>query len=384
MCKILIKSQNKTDDSTVSEHLISHNNKQFAYIKIKEFLPGRIIDPDYKNARKQILDSIASVKNFIAQNKDKIHGVIFDIRDNPGGYGSYAAGLGKLFKTKSPYEDFLLYPIASEANKEMYKNLKEKIPQIIPNLSSGDGKIIDNIFRDIAKDFTLEKEVSLKSLSLNNKLEVLDKNFDSDPNDSLQVILDSIYGVPSLGLSPNSELTQYESLFQTQDQFYDGDAKHVAVLINGNSFSSSDIFTSIFKNYEIAKIYGEDTQASGGGGANVIFYNQFQSQGGQTNIIPKFNANGLVSGVTAPPMPNDMLLSFAWNRVIGMKCLSHSDCLNPESPDDFVEKYYFEPLDKRDINGVPVDVVLNKSKEDVLESELQNQPIFIKIMDDLE
>ena len=365
----------EANSETIHHELISYQNKTFAYIQVKEFLPSKMIDPNYKRARLQILQSVAEVKAFVTENKNKISGIIFDIRNNPGGYGSYASALGKLFKTKFNYEDFLFYPLSTPSNIEMYHNLYHNLDNIVTDLEPKDRNQIDSIFKSIFQEFQSPPNyVALNAPS--HQLAILDHNFDSDPNDSLDLILKAINNDPSL--------SAFKNLFNPSDAIYDGDAKHVAVLINGSSFSSSDIFTAIFKNYGIAKIYGEDTEASGGGGANVIFYNQFNNDQSQTGIIPLFQGNELVPGKTAPALPNDMFLSFAWNRVIGMKCFSaNDDCKDPENPSDFIEKYYFDHVGLPDVNGVPVDVVLHKTIEDINQNRIENQPIFIDIMKDL-
>lgn len=294
----------------------------------------------------------------------------------PGGYGSYASLLGMLFTTASQYKDFKIYPLQSEANASLYKNLQSHLANIAPGLTDFDQKAVQ---------FTLMNAWNRLSSIINDKsqtyvtaLAKLDDDFDSDLNDSASNIINA--------MQYDNSLSDYAHMFDSSP-FPQGN-KPMVVLINGNTFSSGDIFSAIFKDNNLAKIYGEDTYATGAGGANVIFYNQFQFAQ-ETSIVPLFNENGLVADKTAPKLPNDMLLSFAWNRVIRPNCTQNSDCDHPEQQDDFIEKYYVNNPQNNlqnnvDVNGIPVDTYLPRTLEDITESDVQKQPLFIKIMQELE
>ena len=392
-------SVNAEEASSISTKMIQYQGQPFAYIKIKSFLPSGEIDADYKKTRRLILESIFQIKQFVLDNSTQIHGIVFDVRDNPGGYGSYPMLLAKIFKgtdgnlTANDFHDFKIYPLNTEANQYIYRNLRNSEDVLLPNALPSDKTWVDSILQNVTAQLNYETDTPENRANFTQKFSVLDHNFDSDPNDSFDFIEGGIQNLKdhpeSSNLYDSENLEKYAHLFdagivspKTKKSF------PLAVLVNGKTFSSGDIFTSAFKDYKIGKIYGQDTQTTGGGGANVIFYNSFQmGNDGPLNMVPAFDNNGNpIATQFAPVLPNDMFLSFGWNRVIRTSCfLSDNDCANPTKDENFIERYYKDDAGKSHVvSGVTVRETVESTLSDIIYADdVEKQPFVQKVLKDL-
>lgn len=390
---------NDKEGQSISTHVIQYHGKPFAYIKIKSFLPSGEMDADYKHTRHLILESVYQIQQFVLKNDSKIHGVVFDVRDNPGGYGSYATLLAKLFASSSfegvpdDVRDIVIYPLNTKANQEIYSNLRadenKLILDPIPTDKSWALDIIDNAIEKVdGSTDTVKAREHFKQ-----KFSVLDKNFDSDPNDSSEFIFQGLENLKNHPDQPDlydgKNLSKYVHMFDTSLKSpATGKPFPLAVLVNGKTFSSGDLFTAAFQDYKIGHTYGEDTNTTGGGGANVIFYNNFQTGlNGPLNTIPNFDADGNPEASTyAPVLPNDIFLSFGWNRVIRASCVVTDDnCDAPDKDRNFIERYYKDFFGKRVIvNGVRVDHRIESTLADIRNPQnVEKQPFVQHVLNDL-
>ena len=84
--------------------------------------------------------------------------------------------------------------------------------------------------------------------------------------------------------------------------------KPVAVLVNARCFSSCDIFAANMKDNGVALVFGED-ESTGGGGANVVGYNNFLNEKG-SETFPRMPFSNL---------PSAQDITVAWRQVSRVK-----------------------------------------------------------------
>ncbi|WP_158998788.1 S41 family peptidase [Pigmentibacter ruber] len=282
--EVINNRNNGKENVTITQ--IQRNGKNFALIHLNYFIPSAEYDfYNYLEAREKINAEVNFIRKYIRDNKDNIEGVIFDIRGNGGGYGSYPQLLANMFTTQF-VSNMLVKPLVSETNKETFYNLE--MSRYISRKNTIDpltSPILDTVYSmeklingKFTKELVIKRELLLKE----------GDRYDGDENDSLP----SYY---------NKETTEILKPILT--------TKPIAVLTNSNCYSACDIFAALFKDFKIARIYGE-TAHTGGGGANVIEWNDFltpvviDEQGHSTTMIPN-----------AKPLPKGAEIRFAWNKI---------------------------------------------------------------------
>ena len=179
------------------------------------------------------------------------------------------------------------------------------------------------INNELTKELVKKRELLLKPAD----------RFDGDENDSLP---------------PNYSKKETEILKPIYTE------KPIAVLTNSNCYSSCDDFTALFKDYKIARIFGE-TRHTGGGGANLIEWKDFlipvviDDIGTKSPLIPD-----------GKPLPKGSEIRFAWNKV--------------KRENNSKDEQYIEGI------GVISDYIYKPTSYDILNDD---ESIFNKIMDDM-
>ncbi len=317
------------DNVTISKK--EKNGKNFALIHLNYFIPSSEYNfYNYLEAREKINEEINSIKKYITDNKNDLSGIIFDVRGNGGGYGSYAQLLANLF-THTFVKNMLVKPLVSEMNRNTFYNLE--MSRFISRKGTADplaSPVLDTVTlmdKFITGKFTKESVAKREVL-----LAEFDR-YDGDENDAL----------PSYYSKETTEILQPVLT-----------DKPIAVLMNSNCYSACDVFTSIFKDYKIARIYGENIQ-TGGGGANVIEWNDFlepviiDDKGTRSSMIPN-----------AKPLPKGSEIRFAWNKI--------------KRPNNTKYEQYIEGI------GVIADYVYKPTEEDAFNN---SNRILNKIMEDM-
>ncbi len=311
--------------------LVEKNGKKFAIIRIYSFMPSGDYDVyKYLEARKKIDEEVNNLRDFMYNNKDKIHGVIFDVRDNGGGYGSFPQLIANMFTSKF-VKNINVRPLVSQINRDTFYNLE------MSRYYSRKGTIDELTNPILDTVYEMDKLINGKFSKINvDNRELLlepEDRYDGDENDAL----------PPSYHKESSEIIK--PIFTE---------KPVAVLTNSNCYSACDMFTSLFKDYKIAKIFGE-TRHTGGGGANVIEWEDFlipviiDEIGTTTSIIPHGN-----------PLPKGSEIRFAWNKL--------------KRENTSKDEEYIEGI------GVIADYVYKPTSDDIIND---GESIFDKIMDDM-
>ncbi|WP_186643635.1 S41 family peptidase [Fluviispira vulneris] len=281
---------NETDitlESNIKTQLITYKNKKIAYISIGIFLPYGQINPEkYLYMREKIFGNILGLREFLIKNKHDIDGILIDVRDNPGGFGSYAQLVANLF-TNNFVENIKFETLVSPTNYQTFYNLE--LNRYYSRLNTLDPLIkplleTPNLMGYYLKEQRYQLDINQRKFFISPE-----NLFDGDENDTLP-------------LSFNKSETEIIKPIITD--------KPIAVLTNSNCYSACEVFVSHMKDYRIGKIFGESLR-TGGGGANVIVWDDFvkpvviNNDGDKLPIIP----NGT-------KLPKGMSITFAWNKVI--------------------------------------------------------------------
>lgn len=348
--KDLYRDANDEEQNIVTSIIESNDHKKYALVHIKMFIPADVgeIDEDYLQARKKINDEVNALRNFVLAHRDEVEGLIFDVRENGGGYGVFPQLIANAFTTEF-VSNLIVQPLVSKMNRDTFHNLEfsrffKRFGTTDP-LVDNSNKVLDAPISETANemDHYLTSEYQGKDVIL----EPADR-FDEDENDALPPLY-------------TAEFKKFDTVESKTDQYTLKEIftdKPIAVLTNSNCYSSCDIFVSIMKDYQIAKIIGE-TAHTGGGGANVVEWNNFAKQveidrGVFSPIIP----NG-------KKLPKDATMRFAWNRIVRVKAL------------DQINERYIEG------GGVVIDEE-NVYKPSVKDVVTNDSVIFAKIMQDME
>ena len=324
-------STSSNTNSNIQANIIERNDRNFAVVRINSFIPNGNFDmSDYLEARKKIDEEVNGLRKFINENKDNIDGVILDVRGNGGGYGSFPQLIANMFTTKF-VKNMDVSPLVSETNRDTFYNLE------MSRYYARKGTIDELKSPILGTVYEMDKFINGKFSKVKvNKRELLlapADRFDGDENDAL----------PASYTKENTEILK--PIFTE---------KPIAVLTNSNCFSACDMFTSLFKDYKIARIFGE-TRHTGGGGANVIEWKDFlnpvviDDKGTKSSIIP----NG-------KPLPKGSEIRFAWNK------------LKRENTSKYEQ--YIEGI------GVIADYIYKPTSEDIVNND---NIIFDKIMEDM-
>ncbi|KAB8038859.1 hypothetical protein GCL60_08360 [Silvanigrella paludirubra] len=325
------QSSNTASSANITTRIAERGDKKFGIIRLNMFLPSGDYDlNDYLVAREKIINEVNIIRSFVLENKDKISGIIFDVRANGGGYGSFPQLIANLF-TNQFVKNMDVRPLVSQTNSDTFYNLE--MSRYFSRKGTKDE--LSAPFLDTVNE--MEKLINDKFTKnlVNNRevlLEAADR-FDGDENDAL----------PPNYTKENTDILK--------PIFTD---KPIAVLTNSNCYSACDVFTSLFKDYKIARIFGE-TKHTGGGGANVIEWKDFlipvviDERGTKSSIIP----NG-------KPLPKGSEIRFAWNKI---------KRVNNSKTEQYIEG-----------NGVISDYIYKPTSYDVLNND---ENIFNKIMDDM-
>ena len=324
-------ASNSNANSNITTKIIEHGDQKFAVVRINMFVPSGDYDSyDYLAARVKINEEVNMLRSFISDNKDILDGIIFDVRGNGGGYGSFPQLIANMF-THQFVKNMDVKPLVSQTNSDTFYNLEMSRYYSRKGTSDELNTPILNTVNEMEKfingKFT-SKDVEKRTLLLNAA-----DRYDGDENDALP---------PSY----TKENTDILKAIYTE--------KPIAVLTNSNCYSACDVFTSLFKDYKIARIFGE-TKHTGGGGANVIEWKDFlipvviDERGSKSSIIP----NG-------KPLPKGSEIRFAWNKI---------KRVNNSKNEQYIEG-----------NGVISDYIYKPTSYDILNND---ESIFDKIMDDM-
>lgn len=325
------KNIKKKSNDNVTLKIVKKNDKKYGLIRIEMFIPSANFDEnDYLSVRNKIFKEVNFIRNFISKNKDILSGIIFDVRDNGGGFGVYPILLANIF-THQFVTNMKVFPLVSPTNRDTFYNLE--MSRYFSRLGTNDELSEPILNTVIDMDFLINDK--FKKELVNKRLLLLEpgNRFDGDENDALP---------------QNFSKDETEILEPIYTE------KPVAVLTNSNCYSSCDDFAALFKDYKIARIFGE-TRHTGGGGANVIDWKEFltpviiDSDGTKSSIIP--NAKSLPKGIE---------LRFAWNKV---------KRLNTNKDEQYIEG-----------NGVISDYIYKPTSYDILNN---GENILNKIMDDM-
>jgi len=163
------------------------------------------------------------INNFILENINTISGIIFDVRGNGGGYGSFPQLIANLF-THQFVKNLDVRPLVSQTNRDTFYNLEmsryysrkgtkdELASPILDTVNEMDKLIKDKLTRELVN----KREVFLEAAD----------RYDGDENDAL----------PPTYSKENTEILK--PIYTEQP---------IAVLTNSNCFSACDVFTSLFK-----------------------------------------------------------------------------------------------------------------------------------------
>ncbi|KAB8032204.1 S41 family peptidase [Fluviispira multicolorata] len=324
-----------SNSGNIQKKIVQFKNKSFAVIRLNMFIPDGNFDySDYLTAREYINSEVNDIRNFIEQNKNNIDGVLFDVRSNGGGFGSFPQLIANAF-THQFVSNMSVRPIVSKVNRDTFYNLEMARyfsrlntvdPLAKPMLSTVEE--MDKYLNDIA----YEDQIKNRNLILAPA-----DRYDGDENDALP----DTY---------KKDTTDILKPILTD--------KPIAVLSNSNCYSACDVFVSLFKDYKIAKIFGTMKQ-TGGGGANVIEWGDFlkpvviDANGTKSSIIP----NG-------KPLPRGSEIRFAWNKIFRHNAANEKE-------------RYIEG------SGVLSDFVYRQTSDDVLNNDrLVFQKIFADMADE--
>ncbi|BBH52827.1 hypothetical protein JCM31447_321200 [Fluviispira sanaruensis] len=298
-----------------SANIVEYAGKSFAVIRVSKFVK------DKENE----IDEVERIKDFLEKERNKIDGVIFDLRGdyNFNNYFSYATSpvaLASLFTTQDiSYPNVILR--VSDTNREtlankLFINLKE-----VDNLDAF-------VFEKMGKYLNDEKyKEQIKNRSLfTNPFNIFDANHDDRyPKD------------------PNAIL--YKGILTD---------KLIAVFANSDCSYACNTFVSLMKDYKIAKIYGTSKQI-GGREINIFSWNDFAG----TIITPRGTTKSIIPNAKILPKGSD--ISFAWGQTVRENARAGN------------EQYLGG-------NGVLVDTVYLETRDDIINND---RNIFNKIFADM-
>lgn len=197
---------NPSNEPTLKWGIITNRYGTFGYLKLESFVPVNGVD--------FVVDEIIRI---IQEEFHSTRGLIFDVRNNGGGYINLADILSQLFMSNNA-NVIKARLLNTDLNRYIFNNSlfgpfsKPEWTEVI-NAAEGTGKI----YTDVAP-FTYESEAN---------------------------------GIGQVYFKP------------------------VAVLTNARSYSATDIFSCAMQDNKAALIYGEDPR-TGAGGANVITHSLFK------------------------------------------------------------------------------------------------------------
>lgn len=319
-------------ESNIKSQLISHKNKNFALISIGIFVPsGEMNWDEYISMRNKIFKEVLGLREFLTQNKKDIDGILIDVRDNPGGSGSFAQLVANAF-TSNFVENLKFETLVSPTNYQTFLNLE--LSRYFKRLNTTDPLVKPILDTPNLMSFYLQDKKYQSDIEQRKFYIAAENLFDGDENDAL----------PLTYTKQESEILKPIIT-----------DKPVAVLTNSNCYSACEVFVSHMKDYRIGKIYGE-TLHTGGGGANVIVWDDFvkpvvvNEEGLKLPIIPNGNK-----------LPKGMEMTFAWNKIVRHRSA------------DEKEKYI-------EGGGVLADYVYRKTIRDLKADSIE---IKTKIFDDM-
>lgn len=303
----------KTDqnENIVKTIIESNDNKKFALVHIKRFVPSEVanMDAHYLKIRAKIIKEVNELREFILQNRDEIEGLIFDVRGNGGGYCVFPQLIANAFISEF-IPNFVLQPIVSKMNRDTFYNLE--FSRYFKRLGTSDPLVdkYDRVLSAPVSETADEMDAYLNLPEFNNTEMFLypAERFDEDENDAFP---------PEY----TAEYKKLDTLQNKQDKYTLKEIfinKPVAVLTNSNCYSACDVFVSIMKDYQIAKIIGE-TAHTGGGGANVVEWNNFV----KPVILNEYGTKGSLIP-NGKPMPQGSEIRFAWNRIVRLNALNQT------------------------------------------------------------
>lgn len=317
-------------DANISTTVLLHNNRPYGYIKINSFVPDDV-DPfaNYLLVRTAIYNEVNIIKQFLTTEQN-IDGIIIDITDNGGGFANFPQLIANLL-TNQLVPNMVISPRVSALNSQAFANLAAS--RYYSRLGTSDP--LDSI-----------------DLSTSNQMNVY---LDSKSPDIVPQITEG-----KLLLTPQDRYDSYENDHLPSDYSKSANPpvftkKPVALLVNSDCFSACDIAAAFFKDYKIAKIFGE-TLHTGGGGASDTSWEEFAApividqNGNKSTIIPNIQ-----------PLPLGMTLTFAWSQIFRPLA---------DSAESLIEG-----------NGVLANEVLKPTIRDVLDN---NSQILNKIMDEMD
>jgi len=323
-------SKNKSNEN-ISMKIVEHDNEKYGIIRLEMFIPsGEYDENNYLAVRQKIHEEVNMIRKFVLENNEILSGIIFDVRNNGGGYGSYPLLIANMFTHKF-VKNMKVFPLVSQTNSDTFYNLEmsrffaredtsDELPKPILDTYA---EMIYFINNELTKELVKKRELLLKPAD----------RFDGDENDSLP---------------PNYSKKETKILKAIYTE------KPIAVLTNSNCYSSCDDFTALFKDYKIARIFGE-TRHTGGGGANLIEWKDFlipvviDDIGTKSPLIPD-----------GKPLPKGSEIRFAWNKV--------------KRENNSKDEQYIEGI------GVISDYIYKPTSYDILNDD---ESIFNKIMDDM-
>lgn len=338
----------KTPPENIEKKIVEYKGKKFAVIRINAFVPQDTssIHENYLEARKAIIKEVSDLRKFLINNREEVSGLIIDTRNGGGGYGVFPQLIANAF-TKKYVSNFVSQPLITFKNRDTFKNLE--FGRYFTRLGTDDPLVDDdNVIMTAPASATadaMDKILNIKQPSAIRYLEPASR-FDEDENDALPPEYTARYKLKD---------TEYgtEGKFVIKEIFTQ---KPIALISNAICYSSCDIFTSLLKDYKIAKLFGETTH-TGGGGANVVEWNSF--------AIPRpLDEAGNVGPVipNAKVLPHQIRMRFAWNRIVRI--------------------YAEDQAKERYIEGVGV-ILPNLLKPTINDALNNGADAFGKIMDDM-
>ncbi len=327
-----INNFNQNEDNNIITKIEEKNGKKIALIKIKSFLPKGLndnIENDF-SALNKVEEEVTDIRNFINENKEHIEGILIDVRDNAGGFESYPQMLANIF-THEFVTNILKQSLVSQLNRDIFFNIG---------------------------NYAYFSRLDAKHQLVNS---LLDTALDMDQMLHDKTKIREIIRRELL-LNPANRFDEYEA--SSLPPFYKKNdnilkpiltTKPVAILTNSNCFSTCEIFTAIFKDRKIARIFSE-TRRTGGVGSTSMKWNE---------LVTLLN-NIENEGILEQTIPNAYLLpkgsdfSFSSSKIYRE---------NNNSEENYIEG-----------NGVLADYVYKVTVDDI---KSDDKMILDKIMDDI-
>ncbi len=199
---------NPSGEPTLTWGIIDNKRGHFGYLRLESFVPANGVDFTVSEVRRLLIEELADTD-----------GLIFDVRNNGGGYISLADMLPQLFK-KTDAEVLKSRLLNTDLNNRIFNE------SVLGELLEPEWKQVVNDAAGTGNTYT------------------------------------------------EGAVFTYDNQANGMGQAY---YKPVAVLSNARSYSATDMFTSAMQDNVAALIYGEDP-TTGAGGANVIehgFFNYY-------------------------------------------------------------------------------------------------------------